>query len=113
MSSPDYHIEQIRKLNEEAKRLNAQLRVLRTHKRDHERHIYQYMTRNNLTTYKSFRIDKIAPKTPTKRIPAAEKKRAALDLCRMTGIPDPESFIREFKATQSAAKPPSSSSSSS
>lgn len=101
-ATPDYHIEQIKKLNEEAKRLNAQLRLLRVHKRDHERHIYQYMSRNNLQTYKGFNITKLTPKQPTKRIPAAEKKRAAMDLCRMTGIPDPENFIREFKATQTS-----------
>lgn len=101
-STPDYHIEQIKKLNEESKRLNMQLRLLRMHKREHEKHIYQYMTRNNIQIYKGYNSAKIAPKQPTKRIPASEKKRAAMDLCRTTGIPDPESFIRDFKATQSS-----------
>ena len=104
-SSADYHVEQLRKLNDEAKRLSAQLKIIRQHKHTHERHIYTYMQRHNLAVYKGYRLDKLAPKPPSKRIPAAEKKRAALDLCRMTGIPDPAKFIEEFKATQRPPKP--------
>lgn len=100
MTCPIYHIEQIEKLNRESKRLNLQLKVLRTQKKVHEKHIYIYMKRNSLETYKGFKLSKLEPKPQRKRIPKSQKQQAVMNLCRMTGIPDPQKFIEDLKAAE-------------
>ncbi len=102
-SSADYHIQQIKKLDAEAARLNGLLKQLRLQKKEHQRRIHEYMSRRNLTEYRGIKIRTVTPKPPVKRRPKKERDRAAIEICRATGIPDPENFIKQFKAAQAAS----------
>lgn len=98
----DYNISQIQKLEAEIKRHNFIVKTLRAQRDSHRTHIYNYMSKNNIENYKGYSIKKLAPKKKTRRKKAVDKHRDAYNLCRNVGIPDPEKFIKEFKATQTS-----------
>lgn len=100
ITSPDYHIEQIRKLNDESKRISARLKQLREEKKKHERHVFGYMTRMGLQEYKGIKKARIEPKVKAKRTTKKVKEARAYELCLRTGIPDPRAFIEQYKASQ-------------
>jgi hypothetical protein len=100
ITSPDYHIEQIRKLNDESKRLGARLKQLREEKKKHERHVFVYMTRTGVQEYKGIKKARIEPKGKVKRTPKKVRDARAYELCLRTGIPDPKGFLEQFKASQ-------------
>lgn len=101
-SDGGYHIEQIRKLDSEAARLNGLLKNLRLQKKEHQKHIYSYMSRRGLTEYRGIKIKSVTPKSPIKRKPKKERDRAVIEMCIATGIPDPEMFMKKLKAAQSS-----------
>jgi len=98
--TPDYHVEQIRKLNDEAKRISARLKQLREEKKKHEHHVYNYMVRTSVQEYKGIKRARLTPKPRVKRTPRKLKDARAYDLCLRTGIPDPKSFMEQLKQTQ-------------
>lgn len=98
--APDYHIEQIRKLNDEAKRISLRLKQLREEKKKHERYVYSYMVKTNVQEYKGFKRARLEPKAKVKRTPKKLKEARAYDLCLRTGIPDPKSFMEQLRETQ-------------
>lgn len=100
ISSPDYHVEQIRKLNEELKRLSARTRLLREEKRKHERYIYNHLVKTGGQEYKGFKRARMEPKPKVKRTPKKVKDARAYDLCLRTGIPDPKGFMEQLKQAQ-------------
>jgi hypothetical protein len=102
-SAPDYHVEQIKKLNDETKRINARLKQLREEKKKHEVHVFNYMNRAGIVEYKGIKKARVEPKKKVIRTSRKVKEARAYDLCLRTGIPDPRGFIEQYRESQKSA----------
>ena len=97
MSNPDAYIREINSLDQEIKRLNARLKILRNQKKDKQKLLYKYMIKNKLESYGGKTIASIRPRDTIHRKTEKQKKQEAIILLREAGIEDPESFYNEFK----------------
>jgi len=100
MSTPDGYVYEINSLKAEIKRLNERTKKLREQKRTAEKHLYKHMHTHKVEKYENITIKSIRPKEKQKRKPEKAKRTDAISLFRDVGIPDPENFWVEFKATQ-------------
>ncbi len=99
--NPNSYVQEITKIQTEISRLNGVLKQLRIQQRHAKNKLYQYMIRNELTKVGTYTLKSCEPpKLKTKAKPKKEKKKAAIELFRDIGIPDPEKFYRDFEATQ-------------
>lgn len=97
MSNPDAYIREINSLDQEIKRLNARLKLLRTQKKDKQKLLYKYMIKNKLESYGGKTLSSIRPRDAVHRKTEKQKKQEAIILFREAGIDNPEEFYKEFK----------------
>lgn len=100
MSQPEAYVREIDSLTDEIKRLSLHLKQMREQKKVAQRHLYEYMARQNLEKFQGHTLKSVQPRKPIPRKPKPAKKEDAIKLFRQAGIPDPEDFFKEFEATQ-------------
>lgn len=100
MSNPNAYVQEINSLKAEIKRLNMYIKGLREQKKQKEGYLYNYMKKHQITKFEGITIKSITPRTPIKRKSESQKRQDAIDLFKMTGIPNPEEFWKQFKGTQ-------------
>ena len=100
MSNPEAYVQEIDSLTAEIKRLNTHVKNLREQRKVAQGHLYNYMESHSLEKYRNHTIASVRPRPKKPRKPESQKKQDAIELFREAGIPDPESFFTEFKATQ-------------
>jgi len=98
--NPKGYVSEIRSIEKEERRLRERARKLREQKKKAKFHLYKYMESRGLEKYDGISKQSIQPKPKTIRKKPKEKKKDALELFRLTGIPDPEGFWRDFQRTQ-------------
>jgi len=98
--NPDVYVREIRSIEKEERRLRARAKKLREQKRKAQGYLFTYMENHGLEKYGGITRKSIRPREKIVRKKAQEKKRDALELFRMTGIPDPEKFWFDFQNTQ-------------
>jgi hypothetical protein len=94
------YVREINSINAELKSLTAKAKVLRKQKFDKQALLYKYMKSKNMEVCDGTKIKSITPKDKIKRKPDSEKKKDAIELFRVEGINDPDSFYEKFKRTQ-------------
>ena len=107
--SADSYLREIHTLDIEIKRSNDRAKSLRMQKQTAKTHLYNYMKRHNLQQVqdgtKVITINQcLPPKARAKAKPKKLRVQEAIDLFRMAGIPNPDSFYEEFEATQKAKR---------
>lgn len=107
--SVDSYLREIHTLDIEIKRVNDRAKALRTQKQTAKTHLYNYMKRHNLQQVqdgtKVITINQcLPPKARAKAKPKKARVQEAIELFRMAGIPNPDSFYEEFEATQKAKR---------
>lgn len=100
--NPDVYVNEIRSIEKEEKRLRVRQKKLREQKKKAQKHLYTYMESCGIVKYERITKKSIEPRERKVRKKAKDKKRDALELFRVTGIPDPEKFWADLKNTQSA-----------
>lgn len=105
MSNPaNSYVSQINRLNKEIQRLNKRIRDLRAERRRHESHLLSYLESTGGERAGNFTVKSLRTrlgKGPTRtRKKETEKRRDAIALFREVGVPNPETFYKEFKDTQ-------------
>jgi hypothetical protein len=101
-STADSYIRQIKDIDSALKRLNQQTADLRKKKKEASMRLYAWMEKNNVETYSSIDIRKIAPKQRAKKKPPKKRKEDAIILFSQIGVNDPEKLWEEFQRTQKA-----------
>lgn len=97
MSNPDSYIREIDSIDQELKRTNARLKILRNQKREKQTLLYKYMIKNKLDTYRGKSLASVRPREHYQRKTEAQKKQESIMLFREAGIDNPEEFYQEYK----------------
>lgn len=97
MSNPDAYVREINSIDQELKRTNARLKILRKQKRDKQALLYKYMIKNNLDSYKGKTLSSVRPRDHYTRKSETQKKQESIVLFREAGIENPEEFYLEYK----------------
>ncbi len=103
-STANSYVRQIKECDNAIKRLNRQSKDARTKKKLAQQHLAKWMEKNNVDTYEGISFKKIAPKPPSKRKPAKQKKLDAIRLFADIGANDPEGLWEDFQRTQKIAE---------
>jgi len=99
-SSADSYVRQIKDIDSALKRLNTQSAELRKKKKEATHRLYVWMEKNNVESYSTFNIKKIAPKQRAKKKPPKKRREDAITLFSSIGVNDPETLWEEFQKTQ-------------
>jgi len=100
MNKADSYVGEIKRLDEEIKRINMRLSALREQRKEKRTLLYKHMEKNGMTKHGGITINSIRPREQTRRKPESEKKQDAIILFQEVGIENPEEFYNDFKATQ-------------
>lgn len=103
MSRGDSYVREIAGYTKELARLKKERDKWMANKKLAEKHLYEYMVQMNLERVGDITKKSIAPKDKQPRKPKSAKKRDAINLFHKIGVPDPDSFWREFERTQKAS----------
>jgi hypothetical protein len=98
--SGDAYIGEINSINSALKQYGKSCRELRKQRKLAVERLYSWMKSNRLDEFKTYKLDKIAPKPQVQRKKAKEKKEDAIRLFIETGIADPEGYWDAFQKTQ-------------
>ena len=98
----------INEINSELRRLNTRVKELRELRKKQERSLYSAMKALNVESSGGYTKKSLESKYGTLTENTSDKIRRtkkiktteALELFRQTGIPDPEGFLKNYKATQ-------------
>jgi len=88
----------------EIKRINAGLNKLKKQKIQTQAILYEYMVKNNMSSYDGIPLQKVKPSKRAKQKSENQKKHDTLELIRESGINDPEQFYEEMKRLQKIEK---------
>ncbi len=102
--NPDVYVNEIRSIEKEEKRLRAVQKKLREQKKKAQGYLYTHMESSGVEKYNNITKKSITPREKKVRKKAKDKKRDAIELFRLTGIPDPEKFWSDFKNTQTTTQ---------
>lgn len=102
------YIYAINKINDELRRLNTRVKELKEYKKNQEEKLYLAMKALNIDNSGSYSKKILEKKYGGSDVPSTIKTRRtkkikteeAIRLFRETGIPNPDSFLAEFKKTQ-------------
>jgi Asp-tRNA(Asn)/Glu-tRNA(Gln) amidotransferase B subunit len=105
MAYIDAYSREVININIELRKMNERSKLLREQRSKAMERLYKYMVDNDLESIgedpnKITRKQCAPPKPRNKLKPKKQRDNDAIELCRITGIPDPETFFEEFKKTQ-------------
>ena len=98
--NPAVYVAEIKSIEKEEKRLRTRQRKLRLQKKRAQAYLYTYLESQGIEKYDGITKKSIQPREKKTRKKIKDKKKDAMELFRMTGIPDPEKFWTDFQTTQ-------------
>ena len=78
MSKPDSYIREMDSIDQELKRTNARLKILRNQKREKQTLLYKYIIKNKLDTYRGKSLASVRPREHYQRKTEAQKNTLPL-----------------------------------
>lgn len=100
----DGYIYEIKSTTTEIKRLNKELKALRTQKTKTEINLVNYMKRSNINEYNGYKLHKLDPGLKPLRQKMSQKRDKTIDLFRTEGISDPNSLWLKIKELSKPTK---------